>query len=416
MLPSRARRAALHVALGAVLGACLMIALPDASGSAAAASSWKTVRTETFSGSALPEGCGTYGGKYVGGESYWMKDDVAVKDGQLQLRLRDRTVKGHSWTSGGVGCWDWAQTYGRYEVRAKVPAGKGIDSYVTLWPTKGGAGAWTGIELLAPGPDTAYVTNGYGSGTDSARIPGSFSDRFRTYVIEWAPNLTRISVDGDVIFSSTRSYKGKRWFGMVVSNGDKLTGVPDASTPLPATFRIDSVKISSFTGVPLRSRPASRDRLKPAASASASSLTTPTATVTPSPEATAQVVPAASGGRDGGLAGGVWPWLLGGSLIAVLAVLSLGYPQVARGKRSATGPADRRAATTPPASVAPASAAAAPVAPAPEAPAPEAPLPAGREAAAPPADAPTAPNGLPVSPRRAARARQPTPDRGRREP
>ena len=36
---------------------------------------------------------------------------------------------------------------------------------------------------------------------------------------------------------------------MVVSNGDALTGVPDATTKLPAEFQIDYMKTATFTGV-----------------------------------------------------------------------------------------------------------------------------------------------------------------------
>ena len=290
---------------------------------ASAASSWKTVRTEEFSGRSLPDGCGQYTGKYPGGASVWKKDDVEVAGGLLTLKLQRRKASGREYTSGGVGCWGWAQKYGRYEVRAKVPAGKGIDSYLTLWPDKGADGAWTGIELLAPGSETAYVTNGYGAKAETARVSGAYTDRFHTFVIEWAPHHLRMLVDGDEIFYSTRAYKGSRWFGLVVSNGDALTGVPDATTQLPAAFQIDRVKVSSYTGVPPKAHAAT----SPRGTGVPTPMPTESPTKAPVPATTAPVTalrPVTD--SEPALAGGVWPWLLGGSVIAGSAALLLSYP------------------------------------------------------------------------------------------
>lgn len=331
-------------AAGGALPAVAPVAAVPPAGAAPAAkarSSWETERTEEFSGSDLPDGCGAYSGKYTAGKSAWSSRAVDVSDGLLQLSLEKRRTSGQPYTSGGVGCWGWAQKYGRFEVKAKVPAGQGIDSYLTLWPVKGGAGGWSGIELLAPGPETAYVTNGYGTKSEGSRVTGSYSGRFRTYVIEWAPKHVRMTVDGDEIFYSTRSFTGQRWLGLVVSNGDALTGVPDAGTKLPATFQIDRVRISSYTGVPPKAREGSlapsRSRLAgvpttvPTAVPTTAAAKAPTATPPTSPPALAAARTAQAGPV---LVGGIWPWLLGGSLIAVFAVASLNYPHHRRARRS----------------------------------------------------------------------------------
>ena len=322
--PAAVRRAASRLAL--VVALALAVPLL-AAGPAGAAGPWEQVRDVGFEGKSLPTGCGAYDGPYPGGQSYWRPDDVGVSGGLLRLRLRQRTFGGRPFTSGGLGCWDWAQTYGRYEIRAKPPAGKGIDSYITLWPAKGGDGSWTGVEVLASGPETAYVTNGYGTGTDRLSRHGLFSDRFHVYVLEWTPTSTKVTVDGTTIFSSPRSFRGKRWFGLVVSNGDRLTGVPDASTKLPAEFQVDYVRVSRWTG---------STAAPPLPTAAPTPSPTPAATLTasptPSPSASATAAdalqPVAS---ETALAGGVWPWLLGGSVIAVLAIALLGRPRRPRG-------------------------------------------------------------------------------------
>jgi len=325
------------IALQAAAGADVQAAAPAAKPKQG--SSWKTVRTEEFSGSALPKGCEAYGGKYSAGKNAWSSKDVDVADGLLQLKLETKKTSGQPYTAGAVGCWGWPQKYGRYEIKAKVPAGKGIDSSLTLWPAKSSKDndtSFTGMELLAPGPETAYVTNGYGAKSESARVTGKYSGEFHNYVIEWAPKHILMTVDGKQIYYSTSSFKGSRWLGLVVSNGDALTGVPDSKTKLPARLQIDRVKISSYTGVPP----------KAGVVTATPSPTTAAATAAPTSPAGAAKVPATTGpanvtsleatSADAGpaLAGGVWPWLLGGSLIAVFAIASLNYPTQRRARRT----------------------------------------------------------------------------------
>jgi hypothetical protein len=125
-----------------------------------------------------------------------------------------------------------------------------------------------------------------------------------------------------------------------VSNGDALTGVPDASTKLPAEFEIDYLKTSAFTGVApvARATTAPVSRSRPVASASPAPTGTGLKAPPTTPAAVAETATEVEA-ADSALAGGVWPWLLGGSMIAGLAVVSLSYP---RGRRDAPAAAQRR--------------------------------------------------------------------------
>jgi hypothetical protein len=342
MSASHARRYGGRLVIAAVLSALVLPGVVSLSDAAPAAkpkkSSWKVVRTEGFSGSALPGACEAYTGKYAPGKNAWSSKNVAVSGGRLNLTLAKKKTSGQPYTAGGVGCWGWPQKYGKYEIKARVPVGKGINSSITLWPakpSKSSEAAFTGLEVLAPGPETAYVTNGYGTESDSAQVVGTYSGKIRTYVIEWAPQHVRMTLDGKELYYSTRSFKGSRWLGLVVSNGDVLTGVPDASTRLPAALQIDRIKIWSYTGVPPPARavtttpsPSLSPGASPAPSTGAADL--PTATT---PGALTGLEPT-SADTGPALAGGVWPWLLGGSLIAVLAIISLNYPHYRRINRA----------------------------------------------------------------------------------
>ena len=353
MSSSRARRYSGRLAIAAVFSALLIPGVLSVSGAESGAqaavpaakpkgSSWKIVRTEAFSGSALPTGCEPYTGNFTSGKNAWSSKDVAVSGGLLQLKLEKKKTSGQPYTAGGVGCWGQPQKYGKYEIKARIPVGKGIDSSLTLWPakpSKTSATAFTGLELMAPGPETAYLTNGYGTKAETAQIVGKYSGKVRTYLIEWAPKHIRMAVDGKEIYFSTHSYTGSRWLGLVLSNGDALTGVPDADTKLPAKLQIDQVKIWSYTGVqpkPGTLTVTSSPSPSPAATgATAAPTRSPrSAAAVPVPTASGTALAATSDETGPALAGGVWPWLLGGSLIAVVAIAGLNYPHYRRVNRA----------------------------------------------------------------------------------
>jgi beta-glucanase (GH16 family) len=372
MAASGARRFGGRLAIGAVLSGLLVpVGIGLTLGSAAAAtsvapaavpaagpvaaavskakpkgSSWKLARTINFTGSALPTGCSAYTSKYTAGANAWTSKEVTVSGGLLKIALEKKKTSGKPYTSGGLACLDWGQKYGRYEVRAKVPAGKGIDSTIALWPVNSRLGAWTGLELLAPGPDTAYLTNGYSTKFDRASVPGDYAGKFHDYVIEWSPQQVRMTVDGKQIYYSTHAFKDSRWFAIVVSNGDALTGVPDSSTKLPAKLQVDSVKVWTYTGVPPKAQviptatptPTGSGAAAPSSSASGSSsddsTSAPKLPATSPTEASALQSQNTSADTSPVLAGGLWPWLLGGSLIAAAAIASLNYPNWRRSRQA----------------------------------------------------------------------------------
>jgi beta-glucanase (GH16 family) len=336
MSASRARRIGGRLAAAAVLSGLLLPTVSGLPSQAATAvkkpkTSWALTSTVNFSGSTLPKGCGAYTGKYTAGQSAWSGKDVKLSKGQLKLTLEKRTTSGQPYSSGAIGCWDWAQSYGMFVIKAQVPAGKGIDSYISLSPAKGtSANALTSLELLAPGPDKAYINNGYGTKSEQAQADGTFSGGLHTYAIEWAPEHLRMTVDGKEIFWSTNSFKGSRWISLVTSNGDALTGIPDAATTLPATFQIDSMKIYKYTGlqpppgtVPATASPTPTPSSSLGAAAAGAGSASPGASAQPTAEAAQSIAPTAD---HPALAGGVWPWLLGGSLIAICAIGILARP------------------------------------------------------------------------------------------
>ena len=96
------------------------------------AGSWKLVWQDEFDGKALDR---TKWNVLLREHSkhnelqYYLPDDVYLENGCLRLRSRVRDFGSQHYTSGRVDtCEKLAPVYGRFEIRAKLPAGKG------LWP------------------------------------------------------------------------------------------------------------------------------------------------------------------------------------------------------------------------------------------------------------------------------------------
>jgi beta-glucanase (GH16 family) len=334
-MPIAPRRAA---ALAAALIALLFAALPPATPRAAGSSpgGWRLAFSEDFNGSSLNRSrWATYDGPYAGPSgNYWRPDDVLVSGGEARIRIQRREFGGRSITSGGMINVSLSQTYGRYEFRAKIPAGKGIDSYATLWPKDGDANA-TLVELLAPGPETAYLTNAYGSGRSGRQVRGRFSDAFHTYTIEWTPSRFRILFDGTVWLSDSHVSRVPKSFGLAVGSGDNLTGTPDASTRLPAFFEIDWVRAYRYdpaAATTSTTRPApSTTRARPARTTSTTGAAAAATSAPPAsgPPTTALAL-AGQAAADRRTAPRALP-----AVVAVVAVLAVGSSLLAlRARRS----------------------------------------------------------------------------------
>ena len=163
------------------------------------------------------------------------------------MGIHRRDFGGKPYTTGGIGCFSLTQRYGRYEFRAKVPLGAGIDTFATLWPENDAAGDAALIDVLAkPGAEKAVLSNRYGTGTTSRIVDAPFSDGFHIFTIEWAPTGFRVLIDGQQQLSDGRVSTARRWLGFAVSSGDSLSGLPDAATVLPAEFLVDFVRVWAY--------------------------------------------------------------------------------------------------------------------------------------------------------------------------
>jgi len=208
----------------------------------------------------------------------------------------------------------FAQQYGRFEARIKIPRGQG------LWPAFWMLGAdihsgspWPAsgeidiMENVGKEPSTVWGSlHGPDRFAGNSRtapfiLPGgqAFADDFHVFAVDWSADRIVWSVDGQTYQTITRAQVGegnwvfdKPFFLLLnVAVGGVWPGAPDASTSFPQQMLVDYVRVYGQPGVPPTSTP------------SAVPSATPTPSVTPTPSAAPSVPVRGSAGAVRGLGG-----------------------------------------------------------------------------------------------------------------
>lgn len=160
----------------------------------------------------------------------------------------------------------FAQKYGRFEARIRLPHGQGI------WPAFWMLGAdikekgWAAcgeidiMEHIGREPSKAFGTihgpgySGEKSLSNFFTLPKNkrFADDFHVFAVEWEPNEIRWYVDGKHYATKTPADlpQGARWvydhlFFMLlnVAVGGNWPGSPDATSTFPQTMKVDYVRV-----------------------------------------------------------------------------------------------------------------------------------------------------------------------------
>lgn len=203
-------------------------------------------------------------------ENVYIKEDTEDPDnGMLVLRALKEEYQNKQYTSGRIktdGKFDF--TYGKVEMRAKLPTGKGIGCSFWLlgsnhedigWPACGEIDImeWVGK------PESRIYGTIHGPGYSAGDSIGSwheytpgFSDEFHTYAIEWEPGVIRWYFDGEVYAERTSlDLFGKEWvfdhdFYIILGLGvgGDWPGSPEASTIFPQEYTIDYVHVYQREG------------------------------------------------------------------------------------------------------------------------------------------------------------------------
>jgi beta-glucanase (GH16 family) len=236
---------------------------------------WQCTLSQEFNGTALDTSVWSVqttatSGFHSGTECFMDDpDNVSVSAGTLKLTAqreanwfscaKPRNPYTTRWSSGMVMTYGkWSQTYGRFEIRAKMPTGKsrGLQTALWMWPVdpfKHGPWPASGEIDIAewysnrPGYVVPYIHYLAGE-AQGATETGCAVDRvedWHTYALEWSPQTLTILYDGVRCLSITpplHPFHQPFTIALTQALGVKNNVFDAATTPIPATTEIDYVR------------------------------------------------------------------------------------------------------------------------------------------------------------------------------
>jgi beta-glucanase (GH16 family) len=264
---------------------------PTATSPASSSDSSKFTLTwkDDFSGSGSPQNW-----KFdVGGYGFGDKQLQWNGEANAQLSAHDGLAITATKGGGGEECWygacqytsakietTFAQQYGRFEARIKLPGGTGL--WPAFWMVPAAAAANPGmpgeIDVIEVNNSNPFLVSGYehDANTHNYRaakvltVPASSS--FHTYGVDWTPSGITWTLDGQPYghISAYPNWPFDQPFIMILdlAVGGSWPGSPDASTKFPAQMDVSWVRVykladllrppgSNFSKRPFASTPGS---------------------------------------------------------------------------------------------------------------------------------------------------------------
>ncbi|NIX76186.1 family 16 glycosylhydrolase [Microvirga terricola] len=182
-------------------------------------------------------------------------------------------INGYNYTSGMITtAHSFSQTYGYFEMRAKLPAGQGLWPAFWLLPTDG---SWPPeidiMEVIGSSPNQLETTvhsnsGGYQMNNKSTTVQG-MTTGFHTYGVDWEKDKIAWYHDGVKIYeTATPADMNKPMYMLAnLAVGGDWPGSPNSSTHFPATMQIDYIRAYRAGATPGGSTPGgSTDQPTPA--------------------------------------------------------------------------------------------------------------------------------------------------------
>jgi len=229
---------------------------------------------DEFSGTALDANVWNY--EIGNGSGGWGNNELEyytnsqkntlVSNGNLIIEARMESISGFNYSSARLTTQNKKSfTFGRVDIRAKLPRGKGIWPALWMlgnnitsvgWPACGEIDI---MEFLGHETSKSYGTLHYGAsaathgskGNSYTLSSGSFYDQFHVFSMEWKQDELKLFVDNNLYVTFIKTDVGSApypfnvpfFFIFNVAVGGNWPGSPDANTSFPQRMIVDYVRV-----------------------------------------------------------------------------------------------------------------------------------------------------------------------------
>lgn len=191
-----------------------------------------------------------------GEEQIYTPDSFEIRDGLLHITAAKRNVSGYNYTSGALTTFGaFEQTYGYFEIRARVPKGRGLWPALWMlpadrsWPPeidimeflgRDVRNIWTTYHWLDS--KSAHLKDGSGS-----TAPDWTTD-FHIFALQWKPGFLAWYIDGKEVKTISGSHvpSSRMFLLMNLAIGGHWAGPPSVATTFPTSFEIDYVRAYQY--------------------------------------------------------------------------------------------------------------------------------------------------------------------------
>lgn len=192
--------------------------------------------------------------------------NVFVSQGNLIIEARAESLNGFNYTSTRMITKNLRTfKFGRIDIRAKMPKGRGI--WPALWMLGNNIDAvgWPAcgemdiLELLGHEPNKIYGTMHWGTsvathgskGSNFTLSSGSFDQQFHVYSLVWQQNDIRVLIDDQEyvhvtsadVTGSPYPFNNDFFFIFNIAVGGSWPGAPDGTTNFPQRMVVDYVRV-----------------------------------------------------------------------------------------------------------------------------------------------------------------------------
>ena len=187
------------------------------------------------------------------GVQYFTPQALSFQQGSLRITTQAQNVNGYNYTSGAITTENkFSFTYGRVEIRARLPKTDGLWTAFWLLPNdrssrRDGVAAFEidMAEMLGRDPKTVHMTNHQGHQYNTRPFTGpDFSQDYHVFSIIWTSKAITWYIDGVERFESELGIPDLSMYLILSTNlGGDWAGDPDADTVLPQYTDIDYVRV-----------------------------------------------------------------------------------------------------------------------------------------------------------------------------